>query len=250
VVKGREARVPVDEQSERPVGRMILFSELESRYDPVRYEPVTYLDLYLNEEGLLGRGYTLRSWGWFRADDPEERPVEAEGLRTVELKLDREAWNAVEERTPISEEQLPIFNQRIRSVQLFGEDAVLETERGEDDERPIVELTDFSVVQPDPTRRAYRGHFFSSPTGAQGFFLEEFGSPDVVLIILAIGFLIAVTALAFDRLQTTCFEQARKSCAPMGVASANSLGICTSEADPTGGSRFRFRAGCTFECKP
>jgi hypothetical protein len=44
VVKGREAGISVDEQSDRPFGRMILFQDYLDPDMPL--EGVTYLDLY------------------------------------------------------------------------------------------------------------------------------------------------------------------------------------------------------------
>ena len=36
-----------------------------------------------------------------------EEPKEEEALRTLELFMDRDGWNTIAERKPVSEEQLP-----------------------------------------------------------------------------------------------------------------------------------------------
>jgi hypothetical protein len=220
----------VDERLESPFGRMIIFRDVETGADPAS---VVYLDLFL-EERFYGRGYSLGSWSlrWIDTDEP----LEAGELHTIELAMDREAWNRIEELTPTSDEQFPIYNAQVSSVEFFGEEnAALELE--------------LSFAQPDPNSRIYRGIFYDERTGEYNFLLEEFGSPDPVSIIIAVGFLIGMTGLLSWVHQRDCLEQAREACAQTGVARANAIGSCTTETHPDGTTRTRFEAGCNWECK-
>jgi hypothetical protein len=193
------------------------------------------LDLFLSPTaGFAAGGYVIPEQG-------SGTPSIGEPLQRVELALDRLTWNWLERRNTMTEQALPIASAHVDGSKFFGEDS----------SRIKLQL---SMMRVDPAQRIYQGSIESTiesgSTSEYEFLLEEFGSPDPVTIVLAVGLVIGLTGLLSIASKNSCSQQARKSCRPKGVAWVKTTGSAKTSLDLAGSTTgTHFSDDCEYECK-
>jgi hypothetical protein len=161
------------------------------------------LDLYeTDERDLLGVGLIL---------DPEAGDPSI--VHDVELTVAREVWDRIDRETGLAHESLPL-ERRLAD----GERADLVLE----------------AHQPDPGREAVCGRV-RTEAEAMRFVIEEFGSPNPVVLIPVIVWGLLCAASTIHDLVRSCERRARETCGEGNVRSVQS-------------KRSWHAAGCSTDC--
>jgi hypothetical protein len=164
------------------------------------------LDLYEEEAQIIGRGFYLGS--------EEDLSI----LHEVELAIDRGSFDAVESETGLADLSYPIADYAL--------------------EYPDSPPLNISVYRPDPSRKLIVGRIgvLDDDVIFRG---EEYGSPEIIVIVVVCVWALICGGSALRDLVRTCEERAIEVCGRGGVKAVKSK---------RSWGKFKCGATCEIEC--